>query len=279
LRSRACLAVFLTASATSAGAAPLRVVSLNLCADQLVLRLVPKSRIASVTWLAQEETSSSVADLARGIPTNQGFAEEALGVDPDLVVSGMYTTRGAVDFLKRQGRPVLDLGVPESFAETRAQIGEVAGALGVTGEGAALISGMDAKLAAHPPLPAAARPRAMMLGPNGFATSYGPLVDEMMDRAGLVNIAAELGAHGRASIPLETAILGGVDILVVDTDERSGPALALEVPDHPAVRALKRDVEVVALPSKLWTCAGPQLADAVAILADAAARHVAKARP
>lgn len=270
--------MLLTAS-TPVGAAPQRVVSLNLCADQLVLRLLPKARIASVTWLAQEESSSTVADLARGIPTNEGLAEEVLGANPDLVISGMYTTRGAVDFLKRQGRPVLDLGVPESFAEARAQIVEVAGALDVPGAGQTLISEMDAKLAAHPPLPPAARPKVMMLGPNGFATSYGPLVDEMMDRAGLINIAAELGGHGRASVPLETAILGGIDILVVDADERSGPALALEVLDHPAVRALKRGVEVVALPSKLWTCAGPQLADAVAILASAAARHIAKARP
>jgi len=260
-------------------AAPQRVVSLNLCADQLVLRLLPKARIASVTWLAREEGSSTVADLAQGIPTNQGLAEEALGTDPDFVVSGMYTTRGAVDFLKRQGRPVLDLGVPESFAETRAQIAQLAGVLGVSEAGQTLISEMGAQLAAHPPPPLSERPKAMMLGPNGFATSYGPLVDEMMERAGLINLAGELGGHGRASIPLEVAILGGVDILVVDTGERSGPALALEVLDHPAVRALKREVEVVALPSKLWTCAGPQLADAVAILASAAARHNAKARP
>jgi iron complex transport system substrate-binding protein len=247
--------------------APQRIVSLNLCADQIVARLVPKERIASVTFLAAEPHSSSVADLVRGIPTNQGLAEEVIGLDPDLVLAGRYTARGAVRFLERHGRPVVDLDVAESFAAARAQILDIAKAAGVPERGAALVAEMDRKLAASPD--AGRKPRAMMLGPNGFATSYGPLVDEMLARAGLVNIAAELGAGGRTGIPLEAAILGKLDMLIVDTGSRAGPALAQEILDHPAVRALKRDVLVVELPSNLWTCAGPQLADAVALLAEA----------
>lgn len=247
---------------------PQRIVSLNLCADQIVLRLVPKQRIASVTWLAGEEHSSTVAGLARGLNTNQGLAEEVIGLDPDLVLAGMYTARGAVNFLKRHGRPVVDLGVPGSFAAAREQILEIAAAAGANERGAGLVAEMDRKLA-HQSAAPSKKPRAMMLGPNGFATSYGPLVDEMMERAGLVNIAAELGGHGRASIPLEAAILADIDMLVVDAGERSGPALAQELLDHPAIRALERDVKVVTLPSNLWTCAGPQLADAVMLLARA----------
>jgi iron complex transport system substrate-binding protein len=244
-------------------------VSLNLCADQIVLRLLPKERVASVTWLAREEHSSTVAGLAQDIPTNQGLAEQVIGLDPDLVLAGRYTARGAVDFLTRQGRTLFELSVPESFAEARAQILDVAVAVGASERGAALAAEMDAKLAAQDEVLASERPRAMMLGPNGFATSYGPLVDEMMERAGLVNLARSLGAKGRANIPLEAAIMGDIDILVVDAGERSGPALAQEVLDHPAVRALGREVHVAALPSNLWTCAGPQLADAVAVLAAA----------
>jgi iron complex transport system substrate-binding protein len=234
-----------------------------------VLRLLPKERIASVTWLAQEEHSSSVAPLAQGIATNQGLAEQVIGLDPDLVLAGRYTARGAADFLARQNRRILELDVPESFDGARAQISEIASAVGVPERGAALVAEMDQKLVAQADVSPRQRPRAMMLGPNGFATSYGPLVDEMMERAGLVNLAHSLGAAGRANIPLESAIMGDLDILVVDAGERSGPALAQEVLDHPAVQALGRDVSVVALPSNLWTCAGPQLADAVVLLAAA----------
>lgn len=248
---------------------PQRIVSLNLCADQIIARLVPKERIASVTFLAAEPHSSTVAGLVKGIPTNQGLAEEVIGLDPDLVLAGKYTARGAVGFLERHGRPVIDLDISESFEAARAQILEIAEAAGAKEQGASLVGEMDRKLSEYAGLPAGKKPRAMMLGPNGFATSYGPLVDEMMERAGLINIASELGAEGRANIPLETAILGKLDMLIVDAGERTGPALAQEILDHPAVRALKRDVRVVALPSNLWTCAGPQLADAVALLTDA----------
>lgn len=221
-----------------------------------------------MTWLAVDDHSSTVADLAQGLATNQGLAEEVIGLDPDLVLAGMYTARGAVDFLKRHGRPVIDLAVPESFDAARAQILEIAAAARAQERGDEIVSEMDRKLAI-PPAAAGRKPRAMMLGPNGFATSYGPLVDEMMARAGLINIAAELGGHGRSSIPLEQAILADLDMLIVDSGERTGPALAQEVLSHPAIRALERDVKVVALPSNLWTCAGPQLADAVTVLAAA----------
>jgi iron complex transport system substrate-binding protein len=244
-------------------------VSLNLCADQILARLVPKERIASVTFLAAEPHSSTVADLVNGIPTNQGLAEEVVGLDPDLVLAGKYTARGAVGFLERHGRPVVDLEMSESFAAARIQILEIAEAAGAQERGAVLVEEMDRKLGEHVRTSAGRKPRAIMLGPNGFATSYGPLVDELLVRAGLINIAAELGARGRASIPLEAAILGNLDMLIVDSGERTGPALAQEILDHPAVRALKRDVLVVELPSNLWTCAGPQLADAVALLAKA----------
>jgi iron complex transport system substrate-binding protein len=244
------------------------VVSLNLCADQIVLRLVQRKRIASVTFLATEPHSSTVVDSAKDIPTNQGLAEEVIGFNPDLVLSGTYTAREAVGFLRRHDRSVLDLGNPDSFAGAREQIVEIAAATGSSERGSELIAEMDRKLAASV-APAGRKPRAMMLGPNGFATSYGPLVDEMMARAGLINIADELGGHGRASIPLEKAILADLDMLIVDTGERMGPALAQEILEHPAVRALERDLKVVALPSNLWTCAGPQLADAVVLLAEA----------
>ena len=243
-------------------------VSLNLCADQLVLRLVPKERIASVTWLAQDPHSSTMAEEARGIPTNQGLAEEVLKFDPDLVIAGVYTTRNAVDFLKRAGRPVLDLGVPETLDQARAQIVEVATALGVPERGEAIVAEMDKRLAAIKP--PAVRPKAIMLGPNGFTARRGSIFDEIITRAGLTNLAAELGVPNESQIPLETAIMAGADLLIIDAEERSGPALAKELLSHPAIRQLERRIDVVALPSRLWTCAGPQLADAVDLLRAAA---------
>ena len=80
---------------------PQRIVSINLCADELVLRLADPRNIASVTWLSRNPDSSNVAQLAAQVPINHGLAEEIIPLDPDLVIAGIYTARTAVALLKR----------------------------------------------------------------------------------------------------------------------------------------------------------------------------------
>lgn len=264
------------ASAFSAHAdtPPQRVVSLGLCTDELLLRLAPKEAIASITWLGKDARRSTVAALAEGIQVNRGLAEEVIGLNPDLVLANAYSARPAVEFLKRQGIDVRDLGIPRSFADMREQILKLAAALGEQAKGERLIADMDARLAANAPS-AASRPKAVMLGPNGFATSYSPLLNEVFARAGLDNLAAGLGTPDRTSVPIERVLQTGIDILVVE-DAEHGPALAQELLRHPAIAALRRQAIIVELPTRLWTCAGPQLADAVEMLAKARAEHETK---
>ena len=54
---------------------PKRIVSLNLCTDQLLLTLGLRSRIVSLTFLAADPSASAMAEAARGIATNRGRAE------------------------------------------------------------------------------------------------------------------------------------------------------------------------------------------------------------
>src|SRR5215475_3641278 len=88
----------------SPSAKPHRIVSLNLCTDELVLRLADPANIASVTWLAR--TSGNVPDLVGKAHINHGLAEEIVPLDPDLILAGIYTTRAAVAMLKRTDFPV-----------------------------------------------------------------------------------------------------------------------------------------------------------------------------
>src|SRR5438067_3348422 len=83
------------APAADGAVKPTRIVSMNLCTDELVLRLADRKNIASVTWLARGG-SSNVSELAAQVPINHGLAEEIIPLDPDLVIAGVYTTRAAV---------------------------------------------------------------------------------------------------------------------------------------------------------------------------------------
>lgn len=251
---------------------PQRIVSLNLCADEMVLRLADPERIASVTWLSQDPRSSTVAGLAARVPANHGRSEEVLRFGPDLVLAGIFSTHVTVAFLKRVGIPVLELGVPRTLDEVRSQIRELAHVLGETERGERMIADMEARLAAARRGEAGGRPsdiRAVVLHPNGVTVGPGSLADEMISLAGLRNLAADLGIESYDQLPLETAIMAGADILIVDAEHHTLPSLATEILHHPALVRLSRRISTVVLPPRLWTCAGPQLVDAVSALVEA----------
>jgi len=118
-----------------------------------------------------------------------------------------------------------------------------------------------------------------VLRPNGFTVGPGSLVDEILSRAGLDNLAARLDIAADAQVPLEVVALLGADILILDRDEASAPSLADATLDHPAIAALASRMTIVSLPARLWTCGGPEIAEAVERLAAAAAARGREATP
>jgi iron complex transport system substrate-binding protein len=248
---------------------PARIVSLNLCTDELVLRLADPTRIASVTWLSQDPRNANMAEAARLIPANHGLAEEVLGFKPDLVVAGAYTTRATVSLLGRVGVAVKEFGVPRNLAEMKAQITEMAELLGEPARGQALLAGIEQRLEALASRRVERPLRAIVLRPSGFTVGRGSLVDEILTRAGLVNIAAELGVESYGQIALETVALGHAELLILNETPDGPPSLAHEILRHPVIERLGDRLKRVALPSRLWTCAGPSVLDAIELLVSA----------
>lgn len=248
---------------------PARIVSLNLCTDELVLRLADPSRIASVTWLSRDPRNANMAEAARAVGVNHGLVEQVLAAKPDLVIAGAYTTRATVALLKRVGLPVREFGVPLSIAEMRSQIAEMAALLGEEERGATLIAGIDARLAALAARRPVVHPRAIVLRPNGFTVGRSSLVDEILTLAGLDNIAASLGIESYGQIPLEAVALSGAQMLILNDTPDGPPSLAHEVLHHPLIGKLGGRLRLVSLPSRLWTCAGPSVLDAIELLVKA----------
>ncbi|MFG1374171.1 ABC transporter substrate-binding protein [Xanthobacter oligotrophicus] len=249
-------------------AKPARVASLNLCADELVLRLADPGQVASVTFLARDPRSSNVAALAREVPVNRGLAEEVVPLSPDLVIVGAFTTRTTTALLRRLGLEMLELGVPQTLDEAYAQIRLVAARLGTPERGEALVGQMEVSFARLPP-PAAHPPSAIVLRPNGFTAGRGSLPGEVMARAGLDNMAARLSADRLGQLALEEVVWAQPDILVVNAAPDAPPSLADGLLTHPALASFRSMGRSVALPIRLWTCAGPELAEAAARLAAA----------
>lgn len=271
----AALSLLLPASALAAGGAQ-RIVSLNLCMDELLLRLAEPAKIASVTWLSRNPSGSNVASLAEQVPINYGLAEQVVASNPDLVLAGTFTTRIAVAMLKRTAIPVVEFGVPRSFDEVRQQIRDVAALLQAEEKGRQLNDEIDRRVAAVAGKPRALRPTAVVLNPNGATVGQGTLADQVMTAAGLDNIAAKLRTGGYGQIPLEIVALHEVDVLIVSASRDGPPSMATEVLRHPILSKLAR-TKIVVLPGRLWNCGGPGVAEAVERL-DAAAGEVVRGR-
>ena len=107
-----------------------RIVSLNLCTDQILLELVPRNRIAALSWLAGDGNVSAVAGELKGIKLIAGGAEEVLALDPDLVLASPYAATPTVELLKRLGRRVEMVPFATDFAMIRSTVRQVAAAVG-----------------------------------------------------------------------------------------------------------------------------------------------------
>jgi len=269
LRPAACVAFVAALAAASPvvqaqDVRPKRIVSINQCTDELVLRLADADRVASVSWLSRDAANSNVAALADRVPVNHGLAEEVMSHRPDVVLAGAWSSRTTVEILKRLGVKLVEFDVPRTFDEARAEIRKLAAAIGEQERGEAMVRDIDAGLAALPsPKPPL---RALVMQPNGFTVEKGSLVEEIMNRAGLENLASRVGGGGYLQVPLEAVALQQADVMILNGEAYGAPSLATAALEHPIIKALGRRLRVVALPPKLWTCVGPNLVEATRLL-------------
>jgi iron complex transport system substrate-binding protein len=264
------IAIMLVPAALRAAGIPRRIVSLNLCTDELVLRLADRANIASITWLSKDRISANVVDLAADVPVNHGLAEEIIPLDPDLVVAGTFTARTAVAMLKATRFPVTEFSVAHDVADVRSGIRKMAALVGEPARGEALVASFDARLAEIGTPAPGRRPTALVFNANGFTVGAGTLVDDIMTRAGLDNVAAHMKLGNYSQLTLEIAVRSDVDILIISARRDGPPSLATALLDHPVLSKLGPKTHIVVLPTNLWSCGGPEVAEAIARLRAAA---------
>jgi iron complex transport system substrate-binding protein len=238
-------------------------VSLNLCADQLLVALADRDQIAGLTHNAPDRQMSAVAAATRGLPILNGSAEQILATNPDLVIGMPARRNPAIAILKAQHYPAVDLKSADSYADIVASIRTVAQAIGHTDRGEAMIARMDRDLAA---LPRAPRQKvAAYYQRRGYMTGTGTLVDDLMTRAGLRNLAADLGKPAIAQVSLEEMVAARPDYLIVESATDRITDQGTEMLHHPVLR----DIPRISLPQAWTVCGGPAYVQAARALSQA----------
>ncbi len=166
----------------------MRIVSLDYCADQYVLKLVGRNRILALSPDATRDFSY-MRTAARGVPSVAPRAEDVLVLKPDLVVRSYGGGADAGAFFARAGVPVLQLGFAEDLAGVRRVLLETAAGLGEPARGQAVAREMDARVAAlreahlSPFVPSGVAGRDLKGARLGPSTSLGTNVSEREGRS------------------------------------------------------------------------------------------------
>lgn len=255
----------MAAAAPAVAEGPRRVVSINLCTDQLAMLLAAPGQLLSVSHLASEPQTSAMVEEARAYPANRGQAEQVFLLQPDLVLAGTFTARSSVDLLRRLGVEVVELPPANGLADVSEHLRIVGRALGREAQAEGLVRDYEAGLERlRSDLPPA---RAAMYYPSGYTTGSGTLADAILRHAGFSNVAAELGLDGGGNLPLERLVMAAPDMIVTSA-AYPGASRAEELLAHPALRAVQSDAGAAEVSDADWICGTPAILPALRTMAE-----------
>ena len=251
-------------------AAPNRVISLDYCADQFVLKLLPKERILAVSPDATR-SFSYMRNHAVGMSQVRPLAEDVLIQSPDMVVRSYGGGTHITQFMNSVGVPVVQIPVLTSSIDSiRQSVRFVAKQLGVSQRGEMVIADFDRRIDAI--IPVSDDKQALYMTPTGVTSGPSTLVHEIMRTAGYQNFETRAGWW---SLPLERLAYEQPDLVVAAFfDKYTHYPNLWSAMRHPvALRQLKEQPSV--LLDGAWTvCGGWFLLDAIeALTAALAAEH------
>lgn len=253
-----------------------RIVSLDFCADQYVLKFVERDRILAVSPDAEREFSY-MRDAAAGLPTVRPVAEDVLILQPDLVVRSYGGGPRASVLFERAGVPVYDVPWAQEIEEILEVTRETARALGSAEQGLAVADEMQGRLTSL--RARASGMNVLYMTPTGVTSGPGSLIHEMIGAAGLENFQARPGWW---PIPLERLAYERPDLVAVAFYESlADHPHAWSAIRHPVARAQLENETVIPIEGAWTACGAWFLMDAVESLArasDAAASGRASRR-
>ncbi len=241
---------------------PARVVSINLCTDQLAMMLARPGQLVSVSALAVDPRASAMVEQARRYRLNHGGAEQIFLMRPDLVLAGSFTTRATVSMLERLGIRVVRFRPAYSLDDVRARILKMGTVLGRRQQARALAADFARRLQA---LRASSgkRPRAALYFANGYTLGDKTLAGQILTAAAFDNIAAALGFAGGGTLPLEVLVMARPRIIVTGV-RYPGASRAESILDHPVLRPWRQDGRNATIADADWVCGTPYVLRAIA---------------
>lgn len=248
----------------------MRIVSLDYCADQYVLKLADREQILAISPDGVKDFSY-MRDAAKAIPTVRPLAENVLILKPDLVVRSYGGGPKAEAFFEQAGIPVLNVGWAmnidgEDDSSIPAMIQRMADGLGQPERGETLVTEFRARLTAVQADDSHHGKTLLYLPPSGVTTGPGSKVHDMIVATGYDNFQQ---SPGWRPIDLERLSYEQPDLIATayfgamayTTDTWS-------VMRHPVAKKQLTSQKIIPLEGMWTTCDAWFLADAIEALAE-----------
>lgn len=245
--------------------APTRVVSINLCTDQLALELAAPGQLVSVTRYAADPRTSVHHDRLGDMHLNTARAEEVYLLDPDLVLAGTFSDPVTVSMLERLGIPVIRFAPASALADIPALLEQMGAALGQQARAAAIIADFQTRLDALS-APPEKRPRAALTYVNSYSSGPKTMAGDILRAAGFDNVAGEIGLERSGVIGLEALVFLDPQVIIRGRDY-AGTSRSEDNLNHPALRRLTGTVHTE-INARDWICGTPQALHAVQAMVD-----------
>lgn len=256
------------AAPCAAAASGVKVYSLDQCADQYVLALAPRERIAALSPRA-DDADSHLRRLAERLPRRRAALEPILASGATVVVRYWGGDAQLTAALARRGVKVATIADAHDFSGVAANIRRIAAMLGERRKAEVLVAGMQARLTAAQG--AGGKRRALYLTSGGFTAGPDTLIGAMLSAAGWANASVRPGYQ---PVGLERLVLSPPQALVLGYfDAASLAAQRWAFGRHRAVRQISRGRPAVALPSSILGCPAWFAADGAALLAQHGGRR------
>lgn len=207
---------------------PMRIVSMNISSDEMLVGLVPIERIVSVTNYADDPGVSNIVEEAKAVKNRvtADSIELLLATCPDVVVVSDMFKSEAIKTLHEAGINVYVFKSPKNYAEIKEQIKGLAAMAGESAKGQEMISEMDAKLEAIKEKVADIgpdeMPRVMFMSPLGAYYAPDSSFNDMCRLAHVTEATSLLGYKHACTLSQEAIVQINPDSFVISDWNHDG---------------------------------------------------------
>ncbi len=199
---------------------PEKIVSMPLWACEMLMSMVDKSRIAAMTYYADDAKVSNIAAEAKGVgKRTETNAEKIIAMQPDLVLVDNMADANVIKQLRDANMTVYLLDTPSNMEQIKDNLKVLGNIVDEKAKAQDLINWMEQKLKAVSDkielMTEDQKQTVLDYSEMGSTSGKGTNFDDIVTRAGLINPVSKEGLEGWPELSKEMIIKYNPQIIIL----------------------------------------------------------------